>query len=200
MEHHLELTVKHPFASQCTLCQYRREDSPVKDPDVPHCDWAKGSVKADFHVLVPSGKAKGPHIPICGQFTSTQAWKERIPAHPSPPEMPREWLKTQILAHTDKIGGSIKGRDYGALEWLTGRPLKSESHRDWFKKQLEQNIGELSDAQLYTLLVWALGLWHDRAAYPTTLPVDGAGVQFAAYQRLDWETYQQQNQQEGKQK
>ena len=198
MAHHLELTVKHPFASQCALCQYRREDSPVKDPDVPHCDWAKGSVKADFHVLVPAGKAKGPHIPICGQFTPTQAWPERIPAHPSPPEMPREWLKTQILAHTDKIGGSIKGRDYGALEWLTGRPLKSESHRDWFKKQLEQNIGELSDAQLYTLLVWALGQWHDKAIYPTTLPVDGAGVQFAAYQRLDWEIYQQQqNQKEG---
>lgn len=201
MAHHLELTVKHPFASQCALCQYRREDSPVKDSDVPHCDWAKGSIKADFHVLVPAGKAKGPHIPICGQFTSTQPWKKRIPAHPSPPEMPREWFKTQILAHTEKISGSLKGRDYGALEWLTGRPLKSESHRDWFKKQLAQNIGELSDAQLYTLLVWALGLWHDQAAYPTNLPVDGAGVQFAAYKRLDWEIYRQQhNQPEGKQK
>lgn len=197
MARHSELAGKHPLASHCAFCQYKRADSPVKDSDAPPCDWAKGSVKADFHVLLPAGNAKGPHIPICGQFTSTQSWKERIPAHPQPPQIPRDWLKMQILAHTAKVNGHIKGRDYYALEWLTGRPIKSESHNDWFPKQLEQNLGELSDAQLFTLLVWAIGQWHDKDSFPKTMPVDGAGVQFAVYRRVDWDTYWQERENKG---
>ncbi len=59
----------------------------------------------------------------------------------------------------------------------------NESHGDWFAKQLDEQIGELSDAQLFTLLVWAFAEWQRaNGSRSFSLPVNGSGMQFADYQ------------------
>ena len=87
---------------------------------------------------------------------------------------------------------SLQAANYGskrnAFEFLTGRPLSAnEAHGDWFARQLEEQIGELSDAQMFTLFVWAHAEWQRaRNGRLFSLPLNGNGVQFADYNETHW--------------
>ncbi|MCI0731649.1 MAG: ParB N-terminal domain-containing protein, partial [Chloroflexi bacterium] len=101
MKRHEQLAAGHPFATPCGRCRHRLDSSPTKDESVPHCAWAGRLRSVTFKVLAPddknAGASAGLTVPVCRQFAPNQPWHELIPGHPSPPEMPREWLREQIL-------------------------------------------------------------------------------------------------------
>lgn len=104
-----------------------------------------------------------------------------VPQPHAPPEMPRAWLKEQILHLVQ--AANRHGSERNAFEFLTGRPLAAnESYGDWFEKQLAGQGGELSDAQLFTLFIWAHAEWQRAQGKTFSLPVNGRAAQFAAYQ------------------
>jgi hypothetical protein len=104
-----------------------------------------------------------------------------IPAHSQPPGVPREWLKEQILHLVQ--AANRRNSDRNAFEFLTGRPMgANESYGEWFGKQLGEEMGELSDGQLFTLFIWAHAEWQRARRQPFSLPVNGQGVQFVTVQ------------------
>ncbi|MCZ7673774.1 MAG: hypothetical protein M5U34_44990 [Chloroflexi bacterium] len=126
------------------------------------------------------------HIfPFAASLPPNQPWHELIPGHPSPPEMPRDWLKEQIL-HLVK-DANRHGSSRNAFEFLTGRPMgANENYGDWFSQQLDTQGGDLSDAQLFTLFVWAHTEWQRARNSQFSLPVNGHGVQFATVHERPW--------------
>ena len=73
--------------------------------------------------------------------------------------MTRECLSEQVQKLA--TAGRTYGDAYHPFEFLTGRPMSSsERYEEWFEKQLGEQIGNLSDGQLYTLLVWATSEWQ----------------------------------------
>jgi hypothetical protein len=184
MKGHEQLAANHPFTTLCGHCRHRLESSPTKDESVPHCAWAGRLRNMSFKVL-ESEDDGAPRVPVCRQFAPNQPWAEILPAHPEPPGLPREWLRAQILHLVQDANRHESGRN--AFEFLTGRPLSaSESYGDWFTQQLETQGGDLSPAQLFTLFVWAHSEWQRARRREFTLPVDGHGIQFAAYQEWAW--------------
>lgn len=184
MKRHEQLAANHPFATPCGRCRHRLDSSPTKDESVPHCAWAGRLRSVTFKTLEPDDKST-PHIPICRQFAPNQPWHELIPGHPSPPEMPRDWLKAQIL-HLVK-DANRHGSSRNAFEFLTGRPMgANENYSDWFSQQLDAQGGDLSDAQLFTLFVWAHAEWQRARNSQFSLPVNGHGVQFATVHERPW--------------
>ncbi|MBA3532193.1 MAG: hypothetical protein H0T73_09765, partial [Ardenticatenales bacterium] len=178
---HLSLRVDHPWATPCHRCQHRLEGSPTKDETVPPCAWAARLREVRFSRL--QLEAGGPAVPVCGQFAPDARWAELIPEHPASGTLPREWLHRQILL----LARLAAPRHSGArtpFEFLTGRPMtKSEAHGDWFQTQLAAQVGELTDAQLYTLFLWAHEE-HQRGSASFSLPV--AGGQFIPVQEVAW--------------
>ncbi|HRQ42150.1 MAG TPA: ParB N-terminal domain-containing protein [Chloroflexota bacterium] len=184
MKRHEQLAAGHPFATPCGRCRHRLDSSPTKDESVPHCAWAGRLRSVTFKVLAPDDK-NAPSVPVCRQFAPNQPWHELIPGHPSPPEMPREWLREQIL-HLAK-DANRHGSDRNAFEFLTGRPMgANENYSDWFSQQLDAQGGDLSDAQLFTLFVWTHAEWQRARNSQFSLPVNGHGVQFATYHERSW--------------
>jgi hypothetical protein len=197
MRRHEQLAASHPFATPCGRCRHRLDGSPTKpalskaevDESVPHCAWAGRLRNVTFKLLQPDDQNGGTSaalpIPVCRQFAPDQAWSELIPDHPGPPELPREWLKEQILhlvKDTNRYGSSRN-----AFEFLTGRPLNAnENYSDWFSRQLAAQSGDLSDAQLFTLFIWAHAEWQRPRSSQFSLPVNRNGMQFAAYQERPW--------------
>src|SRR5690606_7329625 len=191
MKQHEQLAATHPFATPCRRCRHRLDGSPTQDEAVPHCAWAGRLRSVSFQVLEPQGESQAPHIPVCRQFAPDQPWHERIPAHPSPPEMPREWLKEQILHLVGDANrhSNSNGNRRNAFEFLTGRPMGSnENYGDWFAQQMDTQGGDLSDAQLFTLFVWAHTEWQRVRHGLFSLPVNGKSVQFATYHERPWRT------------
>ena len=189
MKRHEQLAASHSFATPCGHCRHRLDSSPTKDESVPHCVWAGRLRSVTFKVLAPEGQGAGASaslpIPVCRQFAPNQPWHELIPAHPEPPGVPREWLKEQIL-HLVK-DANRHGSDRNAFEFLTGRPMAAnESYGDWFNQQLETQVGDLSDSQLFTLFVWAHAEWQRAKSGSFSLPINGHGMQFAPYQERPW--------------
>jgi hypothetical protein len=133
-------------------------------------------------------EAGAPAIPVCRQFAPADAWHEIIPAYPDPPPLPRAWLMAQIL-HVVRAANR-KRSDRLAFEFLTGRPMTTaERYGDWFAEKLAAGSGELSDAQLFTLFIWAHSEWERlraRRDQPFPLPVNGNTAQFAAYGERPW--------------
>jgi len=184
MARHEQLAAGHPFATPCGDCRHKLEASPTKDESVPHCAWAGRLRNVTFQVLTTDDK-NAPQVPVCRQFAPNQPWAERIPAHPAPPEMPREWLKEQLLHLVAEA--NRHGSERNAFEFLTGRPLTAnESYGDWFSQQLATQGGELSDAQVFTLFVWAHAEWRRARGQSFSLPVNGRAVQFALYRERPW--------------
>jgi hypothetical protein len=184
MKHHEQLAANHPFATSCGRCRHRLDSSPTKDDTVPHCAWAGRLRKVSFKVLHPDVD-QAPKVPVCRQFAPNQPWHELIPAHPSPPQMPREWLKAQIL----HLAGDANrhGSNRNAFEFLTGRPMgANENYGDWFQQQLDGQGGDLGDAQLFTLFVWTHAEWQRAKGRQFSLPVNGNGMQFATYHERSW--------------
>lgn len=184
MKRHEQLAATHPFATPCSRCRHRLDGSPTKDEAVPHCAWAGRLRSVSFQVLEPQDD-QAPHVPVCRQFAPDQPWHELIPAHPSPAEMPREWLKEQIL---HLVGDANRhGNSRNAFEFLTGRPMgANENYSDWFAQQLDTQGGDLSDAQLFTLFVWTHTEWQRVRHGLFSLPVNGKSVQFATYHERPW--------------
>ena len=151
---------------------------------MPHCAWAGRLRNVSFKLLSPDDN-KLPQIPVCRQFAPNQAWHEIIPAHPSPPKLPREWFKAQIL-HLVKAANQ-HGSNRNAFEFLTGRPMsQNEAYGDWFQQQMASQGGEMSDAQLFTLFVWAHSEWQRIRGNEFILPTNGNGIQFANYRETEW--------------
>ena len=188
MTAHTQLAADHPFATRCSGCQHRLAKSPTRDKEVPHCAWAGRLRNIQFLQLKPVEEGY-PVIPICRQYSPTASWQDIIPAHPSPPGLPREWLVGQTLAlarQTSTRLGYDNGRQRQPFEFLTGRPMKStESHNDWFAQQLKAKQGELSNGQLFTLFTWAHAQWS-RDSETATMPLDRGGLQFGRYREVRW--------------
>jgi ParB-like chromosome segregation protein Spo0J len=185
MQTHEQFRASHPFATPCAACRHKLEQSPTQDEAVPHCAWAGRLRQVTFQELIPT-VADAPRLLVCRQFAPNQPWRERIPAHPEPAGVPREWVKEQIghlVAAANKHGSQRN-----AFEFLTGRPMgANEAYGDWFSQQLAEQSGELSDAQLFTLFVWAHAEWQ-RAHYNGvfSLPLNGQSQQFVPYQAVEW--------------
>ncbi len=178
----------HPFATSCDGCRHKLDKSPTKDESVPHCAWA-GRLRGVDYKRLTSELEGSPEILVCRQYAPNQPWRERIPAHPEPAGMPRDWVKEQIL-HLVKAANQY-GSKRNAFEFLTGRPLSAnETYGDWFATQLDEQIGELSDAQMFTLFVWAHTEWQ-RAKNSSlfSLPINGSGLQFADYKETKWQVH-----------
>lgn len=165
MQRHVQLAANHPFATPCGRCRHRLDSSLTKlalseaevDESVPHCAWAGRLRSVTFKTLAADNK-NAPSVPVCRQFAPNQPWHELIPGHPQPPGVPRDWLKEQIL-HLVKDANRY-GSSRNAFEFLTGRPMGSnENYSDWFSQQVETQGGDLNDAQLFTLFVWAYAEW-----------------------------------------
>ena len=62
----------------------------------------------------------------------------------------------------------------------------NETYSDWFSQQMQARGGDLSDAQLFTLFIWANSEWQRAGRDAFSLPVKGSGVQFATYQEHGW--------------
>jgi len=187
MKRHAQLAVNHPFATPCSRCRHRLDSSPTKDDSVPHCAWAGRLRNVSFHTLATDGQGSsdGLQVPVCRQFAPNQSWHDLIPAHPEPPGMPRDWLKEQIL-HLGKEANRHNS-DRNAFEFLTGRPMgANENYGDWFKEQFEAQSGDLSDAQLFTLFVWAHGEWQRARKRQFSLPVNGHSLQFVTARERLW--------------
>ncbi|MGH2537138.1 MAG: hypothetical protein ACRDHL_07070, partial [Candidatus Promineifilaceae bacterium] len=174
----------HPFATSCGRCRHRLEASPTKDESVPHCAWAGRLRSVEFGVLEPED-SNAPRVPVCRQFAPNQPWSEIIPGHLSPPGVPREWLKAQILHLVQDA--NRHGYSRNAFEFLTGRPMGSnEQYGDWFQQQLAAQSGDLSLEQLFSLFLWAHSEWQRARRGVFSLPVNGSGVQFASYREVAW--------------
>ncbi len=185
MARHTQFAIQHPLATPCATCRHRLEQSPTKDETVPHCTWAGRPRQVTFKVL-QAESAAAPVIPVCKQYAPTGSWATLIPEHPQPPQMPRDWLKEQILLLSAAATSNWDG-GFVPFEFLTGRPLsKSEKHTDWFANQLSEQIGELSLGQLWTLFVWTMSEWQRAKGQKFTLALNGSGVQFATYQEAGW--------------
>ena len=184
MKQYAQYGANHPLATPCGCCRHRLDKSPTKDEIVPHCAWAGRLRRVSFKLLSPDNE-KLPPIPVCRQFAPNQAWHEIIPAHPSPPELPRDWFKSQIL-HLVKAANQ-HGSNRNAFEFLTGRPMsQNETYSDWFQQQMTSQGGELSVAQLFTLFVWAHSEWQRAHQSDFMLPINGKSIQFANYRETEW--------------
>ncbi|GIK53483.1 MAG: hypothetical protein BroJett014_24560 [Planctomycetota bacterium] len=189
MKRHEQFSANHPFATPCRRCRHRLDSSPTKDESVPHCAWAGRLRNVSFQVLTVDAQQAGANgrllVPVCRQFAPSQSWHDLIPAHPEPPGMPRDWLKDQVL-HLVKEANRHNS-DRNAFEFLTGRPMgANENYGDWFKEQFEAQSGDLSDAQLFTLFVWAHGEWQRARKRQFSLPINGHSLQFVTAQERPW--------------
>lgn len=182
MQSHTSQTVHHPFATPCGTCQHRLTQSPTKDASVPHCTWAGRLRHVQFLTLQDA--AKQIAIPICRQYAPNRPWQELIPAHPAPVPLPRDYLISQIRLHV-KEADRVSNNDRHPFEFLTGRPLGSEGHTTWFESQFTEQVGSLSDAQLFTLFVWSLSEYERaRHANAFTLPTDALASGFVTVAEL----------------
>ena len=164
IEQHGEMSgARHPLATRCEDCRYRLDGSPTKDPTVPPCQWAARRRNVEFRVRIPvEDESEGPEIPLCRQFGPACSWNDIVPDHPSPPGVPRAWM----VGVMEELVEAVERRKAAAsdsrlvCEILTGRPLKaSESHKGWFLEGLRDEIGNLSDGQLWMLAMWVTADW-----------------------------------------
>ena len=189
MEQHGRLAVDHPFATTCAGCRHFLDASPTKDETAPHCAWADRPRRVHFQALQPM-QDSGPVVPVCRQYAPAESWETLIPEHPEPAGVPREWLREQVQKLA--TAGRTYGDAYHPFEFLTGRPMSSsERYEEWFEKQLGEQIGNLSDGQLFTLLVWATAEWQRGLGKPFSLPLND-GLQFATYKMVDWREHRRQ--------
>ena len=184
MKQHLTMNVDHPFATPCAKCQHKLTASGTKDESVPHCAWAGRLRFVEFLALEPVEGGKS--IPVCRQFAPKGRWADIIPAHPQKAIMPREWVKHQlhqiVLAHPYHLGSKL-------FEFLTGRPMNSnQKHGNWFWKQLKEQEHELSDEQLWTLLVWGMAEWRRRRGTnnPFMVPADCKNSHFISLREINF--------------
>ncbi|MCP5011046.1 MAG: hypothetical protein GY942_13775 [Aestuariibacter sp.] len=185
MKRHAQFATSHPFTTTCDRCRHRLDSSPTKDESVPHCGWGGRPRNVTFKVLTPDIE-DAPHIPVCRQFAPNRPWHELVPAHPCPSEIPRDWLKEQILLLVKNA--NQHGSNRNTFEFLTGRPMgANENYGDWFSQQLDAQGGDLSDAQLFTLFIWTHAEWQRARNSQFRLPLNGQVMQFGMYDERPWQ-------------
>ncbi|MCO5194317.1 MAG: ParB N-terminal domain-containing protein, partial [Anaerolineae bacterium] len=141
---------RHPLATPCATCEHWLEQS---NKDVPNCAWVHGTEKVSrpvrFHKLVGDGVT----IPVCEQYKPNAPWRELIAPHHNPPGLPREWYYAQIIAVVKEA--TFSTLQYGPGQFLSGRPLSGglSVYKHWFAEQFESQRGDLTEAQLFTLLL-----------------------------------------------
>lgn len=154
METHEAYATDHFLATPCAKCKHRLDASPVaSDDSVPHCAWADRFRTTSYKAFV--AEQGSMVIPICDQFAPVEPWSETIPEHPHPAGMERAYMVSQIKTLVEAAGK--KTYSIHPLSQLTGRPMnQAEDYSDWFNSRLDESVGELTDAQLFTLFVVAL--------------------------------------------
>ncbi|MCO5195545.1 MAG: hypothetical protein M9930_19980 [Anaerolineae bacterium] len=141
---------RHPLATPCATCEHWLERS---NKDVPNCAWVHGTEKVSrpvrFHKLVGDGVT----IPVCEQYKPNAPWRELIAPHHNPPGLPREWYYAQIVAVVK--AAMFSTLQYGPGQFLSGRPLSGglSEYKHWFEEQFTAQRGDLTEAQLFTLLL-----------------------------------------------
>lgn len=189
MQRHTTLDVDHPFATPCARCQHKLAGSPTQNPTVPHCAWAGRLHNVSFHLLVAEERAARQPVPVCRQFAPQDTWRTLLPelvaGHELPPGTTRAWLRQQILALVEDASEAAYNRE--PFEFLTGRPMNSsERYSDWFASQFEAQVGDLSDAQLWTLFVWAVAEWRRHKQPHDAFGLPGASGQVIPVREAGW--------------
>ena len=118
MDKHAELNgADHPMAACCVDCAWKLDCSPTKDPDVPHCEFARRRRNLRFLVRVPKNKQQGDvKIPLCLQYKPTKAWKEIIPGHPhTPKSLDRDWVVSVIA----QLASNLEHNNYQGRNTLS---------------------------------------------------------------------------------
>lgn len=62
----------------------------------------------------------------------------------------------------------------------------NENYSNWFSHQLDTQVGDLSEAQLFTLFIWAHAEWQRARRGPFSLPVNEHSLQFVTCQEKLW--------------
>jgi len=167
----------HFMATNCARCQHL-----IEDDEGRRCAWM-GMVRP-----VKFTEIKEQEIVVCRQYAPSLSWREILPEHPQPGQMPRDWLVSTIekLVNVNMPYGTTTGKPF---EWLTGRPLNTgEYYHDWFPKQFQVQRGDLSYGQLYSLFVLAVGEWQRASSKREWhMPVDGSFAQMVAVTESDYE-------------
>ncbi|MCB0078039.1 MAG: hypothetical protein KDD73_11550 [Anaerolineales bacterium] len=191
VQRHATMDTDHPYATPCNRCQHQLTHSPTQNPAVPHCAWASRLRNVSFHALIATEGPERRPIPVCRQFAPQDRWRDLIPHQGPTSALPagttRPWLHQQLLALVADASAASRGQE--PFEWLTGRPMNATERSDeWFATQLNEQIGELSDAQLWQLFLWATAEWqrHKRSHRAFLLPM--AGGQLIALQAVVWPT------------
>lgn len=167
MSRHDALDVTHTLATPCSSCAWKLEKSPTKNPDVPHCEWARRSRGVEFFVRVPDGI--GPVVPMCRQYKPMALSWDRDQAGDyfrglisESNEAISDELAAILLDHSSRLlydghkhlfsygGKTNAGRTM--LECFTGRPLKkSESHSSWILSWMNDYGEFFTPAQVLAL-------------------------------------------------
>jgi hypothetical protein len=157
------LDLTHPWATACAQCAHHLDKSPVKaDPDAPHCAWAKGRRRLQFRAFVPCDEEGGGIlegiIPFCLQYAPDQEWAHIVPEADTDPPFERGFLMDSMRELAESVNRNVYSTDdRGALQFLTGRPVKaSANHRKTFRQRFDEEAPLLSDRQIWTLFQW---LW-----------------------------------------
>lgn len=140
----------HPCALVCAGCANRLESSPTADDTVPHCAVAERLSNVTFEKIVAvDDNAAFPEIPVCRQWmpNDTRTLEQNIPAYPGKFEIDRRLMLAQIKRLADR-----KGYGRHPFEWVVGT---SGDRTNWFAKTLDEEQGNLSDAQVFMLLLLA---------------------------------------------
>jgi hypothetical protein len=176
IELHVTMRADHVLATPCALCQHNGEDG--------RCAWDSRLRSIDFSVIELGG---GVQVPVCHQYMPNQDWASIIPHYPQPAAISREWLVAQIKALVK--GGPSGGNEIRAFQFLTGRPMSSsENYAGWFEKRLDEELGNLADAQLFTLFVLAHGERQRHSSWHASFwaPADNTFTQILQVQTGRW--------------
>lgn len=181
---HAQMSHSHILATPCPKCQHKLDASPVKsDKKAPHCQWADRLRTVNFGTIELPGRVL---IPVCSQYMPVQSWRELLPHHPAAPaQIQRDFLIDQIKSLVAGLADYQQSRPF---MFLTGRPMGDEAWADWFSKRLAENAGDLTDEQLYSLFILALG---ERERFKSTgstfwVPADGSMTQMVQARQAAW--------------
>ena len=177
--------VDHPWATWCGKCRWRLDQSPTKDPNVPHCEWARRRRRLRFRLRLPVEEGTGRPIPLCLQYGPLQEdWWEMVPSSRNFLTFPRPVIQRAI----EQLDGRVHSYERSCLQFLIGTPLKSKDSFYRFSELLKKQIGDLSDAQLQTVFEWAMCEWMRACkhwqvkGYP--IPVGGG---YVIYEEVAWD-------------
>ncbi|MEM8858905.1 MAG: hypothetical protein AAGD96_11325 [Chloroflexota bacterium] len=189
MDNHTLTNPGHPWATPCSTCVHKLDKSPVKsDKNAPHCQWAKGGKPVRFEALVPH-VPDGQEAPaaqtvwMCKQHKPEDDFVTLIPeATNKPKKLDRDMYKAWIRELWSKISSRYTDERL-PLAQLVGRPITGEAYKDWLIELFEENIGQLTDGQIWTVHLWLNTLFLDRDNHQVRLPADDSAEVMQVYRQ-----------------